>query len=741
MQTRRSAQTLLLIMVGSVLILLATFLISYNAFQSYSLLRSAALQNASQLARSKAQGIETRLEAIGGDLIFILQSTAFQTYAASADAKAMRVFLSNYLSNHAIQYSGGCLLDANGQEQLCIDNKDGSNQLTPASQLLNQADQDYFKNAITSADISASSPFYLSTVRPADRPFLYAVLPVKNQTTNTIVGVLALKSLLSDITADLPVTGYTPLLLSKGRSLNESNKNLNSLLAQSIQDAPDSGNLITANDLFTYASVRPAKQAAIDWTLVYDQNTGFLTDQLIPLIQNSLLISLIAIIVTGLTAAYLSGRLTQPLNELASTALRISSGDWDLPISQSTGLVSREIDELTKATERMRQGLTTNIRNLRRVAEDTAHLAASPDQSSIARDLVRAVARLTDTHSVRLLARLKDQPVLLSSVPDNLTDSLPDNSRLTNQPFTETLANTTTRTLLPLGQDTGWLEIVTTQPLNEDLRNNISLLCNQAQLSFQKISLYADLITARDDAEGANRAKSAFLATMSHELRTPLNAIIGFADLTVERIEQDDLEDVHDTLPPFTKIARSGRHLLQLINDVLDISKIEAKQAEINASTFNPTEAIQLIVDNTTALRKKEVPVKVNIAADLFTEVFHDRTKFDQIITNLLGNALKFTEKGMIEVNARRRDDSYWLIEIRDSGPGIPENAQSLIFEAFRQVDSSSRRKHGGTGLGLSISRGLAQLMGGSISVHSIIDEGSTFTLTLPAQYTGNVQP
>ena len=239
--------------------------------------------------------------------------------------------------------------------------------------------------------------------------------------------------------------------------------------------------------------------------------------------------------------------------------------------------------------------------------------------------------------------------------------------------------------------------------------------------------------TATEQAKLASRTKSEFLANMSHELRTPMNAIIGFTRLVMRRSK--------DVLPTkqyenLGKILISADQLLALINDVLDLSKIEAGRIEIHPVNV----ALDVLVDDCLhtiepMASNKELRLVKEVETDLPT-LFADKVKLEQILTNLLSNAVKFTEEGTITLTARRRDGEV-AIAVADTGIGMPEQALELIFEEFRQVDSTAAREYGGTGLGLSISRHLARLMSGDITVESTVGVGSTFTVRLPARYAG----
>jgi len=232
-------------------------------------------------------------------------------------------------------------------------------------------------------------------------------------------------------------------------------------------------------------------------------------------------------------------------------------------------------------------------------------------------------------------------------------------------------------------------------------------------------------------AEAANRAKSQFLANMSHEIRTPLTAILGFT----ENLLEPHMPEVERTSALQT-ILRNGHHLLQLINDILDLSKIEAGRLETERLSFSPGE---LAADVVSALRvradAKSIQLRLAYRGSIPDAICSDPTRLRQILINLVGNAIKFTEKGAVEVRVSMRDvdpdRSRLLFEIVDSGIGMTAEQMERLFQPFTQADGSMARRFGGTGLGLSISRQLAQLLGGDILVTSEVDRGSTFAVSV----------
>ncbi|MEM1113834.1 MAG: HAMP domain-containing sensor histidine kinase [Pseudomonadota bacterium] len=244
-----------------------------------------------------------------------------------------------------------------------------------------------------------------------------------------------------------------------------------------------------------------------------------------------------------------------------------------------------------------------------------------------------------------------------------------------------------------------------------------------------------DVRRAKDDADEANAAKSIFLANVSHELRTPLNAIIGYSEML-----HDELDDAGDVDRPqfqrdLDKIVTSGRQLLTLINDILDLSKIETGKMSLHCETFDPSQTIKDVCDSLAPLLlDKDTVLEVAEMEDL-PILYNDATKFRQIFVNLLSNAFKFTERGYIHVSARQLPDrDGWLeFSVRDTGIGMDEEQQSRVFDAFVQASSSTSVNYGGTGLGLAICREFCDIMGGTIAVESELGSGSTFKVVIPS--------
>src|SRR6202022_1734189 len=258
----------------------------------------------------------------------------------------------------------------------------------------------------------------------------------------------------------------------------------------------------------------------------------------------------------------------------------------------------------------------------------------------------------------------------------------------------------------------------------------LKTFAEQAVIAIENVRLFDEIQEKSRQLEMASQHKSQFLANMSHELRTPLNAIIGVSEML-----REDAESLNQDLEPLDRVLGAGRHLLALINDILDLSKIEAGRMELHLETFALAPVIQDVAKTIEPMATKNGNrIVIECPADLGT-IHADQTRFRQSLLNLASNANKFTEKGTITIAAHQGQENGrdWVaVAVSDTGIGMTPEQMGKLFQEFAQASSSTASKYGGTGLGLVISRRFCQMMGGDITVESELGRGSTFTIRLP---------
>jgi signal transduction histidine kinase len=269
---------------------------------------------------------------------------------------------------------------------------------------------------------------------------------------------------------------------------------------------------------------------------------------------------------------------------------------------------------------------------------------------------------------------------------------------------------------------------VTRAPIPAHIVDLLHSFAAQAAVAVENARLFQEIQEKSQQLELASKHKSQFLANMSHELRTPMNAVLGYTDLILDDIFGEVPAPIRETLE---RIKTNGHHLLSLINDVLDLSKMEAGQLTLSLGDYAMGEVVHAVVSAVESLAAgKKLAFKAIVPADL-PSGRGDERRLTQVLLNLAGNAIKFTDTGEVSIEARAADGAF-VVSVSDTGPGIAEADQQNIFEEFQQADSSSTRSKGGSGLGLSISRRIVELHGGRLWVESVPGEGSTFYFTVP---------
>lgn len=415
-------------------------------------------------------------------------------------------------------------------------------------------------------------------------------------------------------------------------------------------------------------------------------------------------------------AVIMGDRMSRPIETLAKLARQIGQGDYDVPADiKGTG----EIRDLVQSFHTMASDLrntTVSKTHLDNILHGMLDGLVVVDADGRIRTVNRATCKLLGHEETELLG----QPVSSFFSPPAAMLA----SEMSNRPH-ESTARRKNGDGLPV--------LLSVSALRERSVGGASTVWVFRDITSLKATQNA-LVTAMQESERANHAKSQFLANMSHELRTPLNAIIGYSEMLVDEARDSGLERMSDDL---SRIHTAGRHLLGLIDDVLDLSKIEAGKMELKSEEF----LLQTVIEDVTAtvqplIDEQGNSLTVDCPAHL-TPMHSDQMKVRQILSNVLSNAAKFTRNGSIVVTVRSVSEGNgdWItIEIADTGIGMTADQLEKIFGEFIQADSSTTREYGGTGLGLAISRQIVHMLGGQISASSTPDDGSIFSIRLPAR-------
>ena len=284
------------------------------------------------------------------------------------------------------------------------------------------------------------------------------------------------------------------------------------------------------------------------------------------------------------------------------------------------------------------------------------------------------------------------------------------------------------------GEAIGQLAVAGADKLSQEALDLAAAIAAQTSTHLETLRLTEELQQRAEELQELDRLKSGFLANMSHELRTPLNSILGFSDVMLMELDGPLTPNMNDDLK---LIQKNGQHLLHLINDVLDMAKIESGRMNLNLEKFKVHDVLDEVNSITSTLAsERNISLFIEDDSDQELEIFADNTRLRQVMINLVNNAIKFTEKGKIAICASKQDSATALITVKDTGLGIPPEQLDDIFLEFTQVDTSTTRKVGGTGLGLPISRRLIEMHGGRLWAEStgVPGEGSTFFVELPIE-------
>jgi len=534
--------------------------------------------------------------------------------------------------------------------------------------------------------------------------------------------------------------------------------------------------------LTAYASI-----SSLGWHVFVEQPIAEAFAPLYASLERTGLLLLAGLMLAVAASLYLARRMVTPIRAIQSGAAQLGAGNLEQRIEVQTG---DELEALASEFNNMATQLNETYANLeRKVDERTRELSESLEQQTATSDVLKTISRSSIDLSVVLQELIKtavklgradmgalyirnatgvyelrtahsDNAELREFMEDRAREIHPESNTAVgravsaNRPaqihdvtreagYRWPEAKYRTALAVPIaGEDipVGVIVMtkVMTEPFSEKQIALITTFADQAGIAIENVRLFNEIQEKNLQLELANRHKSEFLAGMSHELRTPLNAIIGFSEVLLERMfgemnekQEDYLKDIHS----------SGQHLLSLINDILDLAKVEAGRMELNLATFDLPTAI----DNAlTLIRERALRhgIALSVAVDSqLGEISADERKLKQILLNLLSNAVKFTpEGGRIMVGARLLGDMV-EIAVNDTGIGIAPEDQAAVFEEFRQVGTDYTRKAEGTGLGLALTRKLVELHGGVMRLESEPGKGSTFAFTLPLNATTQDAP
>ena len=518
-----------------------------------------------------------------------------------------------------------------------------------------------------------------------------------------------------------------------------------------------------------------------DWAVIVDRPVEEAYEALYASMLRTAALALIGLGMALFASYFLARRVIQPVRILREGVERIGTGDLGHRLNLKTG---DEIEVLADEFNKMTSQLEESYANLEHKVEDrTRELTESLDQQTATSEVLKVISRsafdlqpVLETlienatklcgadkgyiHRLRgdvytmavsygasdeFKTFMKEHPihasgretlvgrVVLERRPVHIPDVLAD----PDYKWSEAQKAGGYRTLLgvpmlregmPIGVIVIWRERV--EAFTEKQIALVTTFADQAVIAIENVRLFQEIQDKNEQLEAANKHKSQFLANVSHELRTPLNSIIGFTRLVlrktegqIEKLQKDNLQ----------KVLISSEHLLNLINGLLDLAKIEAGRMEAYVESFKLDEVMRMTIATVEPLLKDgRVKLVTEIAPDI-PPLKTDRDKLKQSVLNLLSNAVKFTEKGEIKV-AAWRDNGSLKLTVSDTGIGMKKEALDLIFEEFRQADMSSTRRYGGTGLGLAIVRRFINLLGGEIVVESEEGKGSKFTITMPME-------
>jgi signal transduction histidine kinase len=494
-------------------------------------------------------------------------------------------------------------------------------------------------------------------------------------------------------------------------------------------------------------------------------------------LERSALILLAGLLLALVAGLVLARRMVVPIQALRLGAARIGSGDLGQRIAIRTGdeleglanqfndmagKLQESYADLEKKVEERTEQLAQSVAELRALGEISQTVNSTLDLETVLNTIVSKATQLAGTEagaiyvydqsskefrlratygmSNELLAAMEKQHSTISHAVGLLTtkaepEQVPDLRDTPADPVSQIImrAGYRARLLVPLIAPDGMIGalVVRRRAPGEFPKNTVDLLqtfAAQSVLAIQNARLFSEIDEKSRQLQVASQHKSQFLANMSHELRTPLNAILGYTELILDSIYGEVPDKARGTLE---RIQANGKHLLGLINDVLDLSKIEAGQLILSLADYSIKDVVHNVYGAVESLAtSKNLAFKIELPKDL-PQAHGDERRLTQVLLNLMGNAIKFTDAGEVGIRTSVANGSF-TVAVHDTGPGIADQDQVKIFEEFQQADSSITKQKGGTGLGLAIAKRIIEMHGGRLWVESKVGEGSTFSFSVP---------
>jgi signal transduction histidine kinase len=667
-------------------------------------------------------------------------------------------------------------LDGSGREQLKL-TRDGTS--LPGN-------IDYSRDALYRNAVAERVSFGAIELRSSREPFMKIAMAHSGRNTGVTVAEINLK-FLSEIVRAIPLNtgGRAYVVGPQGRMLAHSGRDvatagdMSNLPQVAASREPGANPVVIGRDLDGHSVlVGSASVARMNWSIFVEQPLSEAFGPLYDLADRIIWLLALGLVVAILAGTLQARRMLVPIRALQAGASRLGASDFSQRIAVRTG---DEIEELAdqfnemaaqlresysklelKVDERTRD-LAQSVRELKALEEIGRAVASSLDLKAVLATIVTRAVELVHADAGAIYSYTESEQTLILAEAYGLDagfveavrsihgeearsvmgtvaaarDSIliPDLSARQDYPHRDVTlaAGFNSALVIPLvGPDEilGAL-VVLRKPTGEFPANTGGLMqtfAHQSVLAMHNARLFHEIEEKSHQLATANAHKSQFFANMSHELRTPLNAVLGYSELLVDGLYGSLPDKAKDVLG---RIQVNGKHLLGLINDVLDFSKAEAGQLSLGLEEYSMKSLVESVIASTESLaHAKGLALQAVVDNDLPTGRGDDR-RLKQVLLNIVGNAIKFSDAGEVEIRACAADGQF-KVAVRDSGPGIAPEDQARIFEEFQQVDSSSTRQKGGTGLGLAISKRIIGLHGGSISVESALGAGSTFHIVLP---------